>query len=53
MPVKEVPVPTGKEVQEPQEEQPEEVLVEALPELVPETKPVKNEESWTKVVPKK
>ena len=56
MPVKEVPVPTGEEVQEaeePQERQPEEVLAEELPELVPESKPVKQEESWTKAVPKR
>ena len=56
MPVKEVPVPTGEEVedaQEPQERQPEEDLVEELPELVPEAKPVKKEESWTKAVPKR
>ena len=57
MPVKEVPVPTGEEVQEeaqePQEVHPEEVLVEELPELVPESKPVKKEESWTKAVPKR
>ena len=56
MPVKEVPVPTGEEVQEaqePQEVQPEEVLVEELPELIPQPKPVKKEESWTKAVPKR
>ena len=56
MPVKEVPVPTGEEVQEaqePQEVQPEEVWVEELPELIPETKPVKKEESWTKAIPKR
>ena len=56
MPVKEVPVPTGEEVedaQEPQERQPEEVFAEELPELVPEAKPVKKEESWTKAVPKR
>ena len=56
MPVKEVPVPTGDEVeeaQEPQEVQPEEVLVEELPELIPQPKPVKKEESWTKAVPKR
>ena len=56
MPVKEVPVPTGEEVQEaqePQEVQPEEVLVEELPELIPESTPVKKEESWTKAVPKR
>ena len=41
MPVKEVPVPTGEEVQEAQQVQPEEVLVEELPELVPESKPDK------------
>ena len=56
MPVKEVPVPTGEEVQEeahePHEVQPEEVSVEELPELIPEPKPVKQEESWTKAVPK-
>ena len=48
MPVKEVPVPTGEEVeeaQEPQEVQPEEVLVEELPELIPQSKTVKKEES--------
>ena len=53
VPVKEMPAPTGEEAQEPQEEQIEEVSVEPLPELVPETKPVKKEESWTKVVPKR
>ena len=53
MPVKEVPVPTGEEAQEPQEVQPEEVLVEELPELIPQPKPVKKEESWTKAVPKR
>ena len=57
MPVKEVPVPTGEEVQEeahePHEVQPEQVSVEELPELVPESKPVKQEESWTKAVPKR
>ena len=56
MPVKEVPVPTGEEVQEaqePQEVQPEEVLVDELPELIPQPKPVKKEESWTKAVPKR
>ena len=56
MPIKEVPVPTGEEVQEaqePQEVQPEEVLVEELPELIPQPKPVKKEESWTKAVPKR
>ena len=53
MPVKEIPVPTGEEVQEAQEVQPEEVLVEELPELIPESKPVKKEESWTKAVPKR
>ena len=45
MPVKEVPVPTGEE--------PEEVLVDELPELIPQPKPVKKEESWTKAVPKR
>ena len=56
MPVKEVPVPTGEEVQEaqePQEVQPEAVLIEELLELRPEPKPVKKEESWTKAVPKR
>ncbi len=56
MQVKEVPVPTGEEVQEaqePQEVQLEEVLVEELPELIPEPKPVKKEESWTKAVHKR
>ena len=56
MPVKEVPVPTGEEVedaQESQDVQPEEVLAEELPELTPEAKPVKKEESWTKAVPKR
>ena len=43
MPVKEIPVPTGEEVQE----------AEELPELIPEAKPVKKEESWTKAVPKR
>ena len=53
MPVKEIPVPTGEEAQEPQEEQLEEVSVEPLPELIPESKPVKEEEGWTKVLPKR
>ena len=56
MPVKEVPVPTGDEVedaQESQDVQPEEVFAEDLPELTPESKPVKKEESWTKAVPKR
>ena len=53
MPGKEVPAPTGEEVEEAAEVQPEEVLVEELPELVPESKPVKKEESWTKAVPKR
>ena len=56
MPIKEISVPTGEEVvdaQEPQERQPEEVFAEELPELVPEAKPVKKEESWTKAVPKR
>ena len=56
MPVKEVPVPTGEEVedaQESQDVQPEEVLAEELPELTPEAKQVKKEESWTKAVPKR
>ena len=56
MPLKEVPVPTGEEAeeaQEPQEVQPEEVLVVELPELIPQPKPIKKEESWTKAVPKR
>ena len=55
MPVKEVPVPTGEEVeeaQEPQEVQPEEVLVEELPELIPQPKPVKKEEVGQKRCPR-
>ena len=51
MPVKEVPVPTGEEVQEaqePQEVQPEEVLVEELPELIPQPKPIKTKQKQTK-----
>ena len=53
MGVKEVPVPTGEEAQEPQEEQVEEVLVEELPEIVSESKPVKEDVGWTKVAPKR
>ena len=63
MPIKEIGVPTGEEVedaQEPQDVQPEEVLADhvvvrrtELPELTPEAKPVKREESWTKAVPKR
>ena len=53
MPVKEVPVPTGDEVQEPQEEQAEDVSVETLPELVPEPKRVKKEDDWTNVTKRK
>ena len=53
MPVKEVPVPTGEEVEDALDVQPEEVLAEELPELTPEAKPIKKEESWTKAVPKR
>ena len=53
MPVKEVPVPTGEDVQEPQEEQGEDVYEEALPDLVPEPKANKEDDNWTKVVPKR
>ena len=48
MPVKEVPVPTGEEAQEPQEEQALDVSEEALPELVPEPKPVKRKRTGQK-----
>ena len=57
MPVKEIPVPTGDELQEPSEEQleqePEQVeqVLEEVSEV--ESKPVKKEESWTKVTPKR
>ena len=57
MPVKEIPVPTGQELQEPSEEQveqePEQVeqVLEEVSEV--ESKPVKIEESWTKVTPKR
>ena len=53
MPVKEIPVPTGEDASEAQEEQIEDVSVEPLPEVVPEPKTVKEEEGWTKVVPKR
>ena len=57
MPVKEIPVPTGEDVQELPEEQVEQELEqldeEPLKEIIPESKPVKKEESWTKVTPKR
>ena len=55
MPVKEVPVPTGEELQEaqePQEVQPEDVLIEELPELKPESKPVKKKRVGQKQYPR-
>ena len=53
MPVKEIPVPTGEDVQEFSEEQVEQELEQLEEESLPESKPVKKEESWTKVTPKR
>jgi len=58
MPVKEVPVPTGEEVQEaqePQEVQPEEVFgrrASRISTRIKTSQKKKKEESWTKAVPK-
>ena len=49
MPVKEVPVPTGEDAVE---EAIEELAKEPIPEFVPEPKVVKEDDHWTKVVPK-
>ena len=53
MPVKEVPVPTGEDLPEASEEQVEGVSVETLSEFAPEPKADKEEDNWTKVVPKR
>ena len=53
MPVKEIPVPTGEDQQEAHEEQVEDVSVEPLSEVAPESKVVKEDDGWTKVVPKR
>ena len=53
MPVKEIPVPTGEDVQEAQEEATEDIPEESIPEFVPESKADKEEDNWTKVVPKR
>ena len=49
MPVKEVPVPTGEDAVE---EAIDDILEAPIPEVAPEPKANKEDDSWTKVVPK-
>ena len=49
MPVKEVPVPTGEDAVE---EAIDDILEAPMPEVAPEPKANKEDDSWTKVVPK-
>ena len=49
MPVKEVPVPTGEDAVQ---EAVEDILEAPIPEVAPEPKANKEDDSWTKVVPK-
>ena len=50
MPVKEVPVPTGEDAVE---EAIEDILEAPIPEVAPEPKANKEDDNWTKVVPKR